>query len=141
MKHNSNQFLADVPARDRSDVILVDSLVWIDHLRKGEPTLEELLNAGRVMLHPFIIGEMACGNLKDRQEILSLLKNLPAIPCACEEEVLFFIESQGLMGKGIGTIDAHLLSSISLSGTGFLWTRDRRLPEIADSLDLSFKIT
>ncbi|MHB8371020.1 MAG: type II toxin-antitoxin system VapC family toxin [Leptospirales bacterium] len=119
-------------------MILVDSSVWIDHLRKGESVLGELLNACRVMIHPFIVGEIACGNLKNRDEILTLLQNLPAMPCATDDEVLIFIEKQGLPGKGIGYLDAHLLTSVSLSGTGFLWTRDKRLLSVAQSLGLSF---
>ena len=121
-------------------MILVDSSVWIDHLRAGEPALAELLNAGRVLTHPFVVGELACGNLKNRKGVLSLLQDLPAAPVATDEEVLFFIERRGLMGKGIGYVDAHLLAAISVTGTGRLWTRDKRLGAVAGSIGLAFKM-
>ena len=121
-------------------MILVDSSIWIDHLRAGEPALAELLHAGRVLTHPFVVGELACGNLKNRKEVLSLLQDLPAAPVATDEEVLFFIERRGLMGKGIGYVDAHLLAAISVTGTGRLWTRDKRLGAVAGSIGLAFKM-
>jgi predicted nucleic acid-binding protein len=120
-------------------MILVDSSVWIDHLRAGEPALVELLNSGRVLAHPFVIGELACGNLKNRKAVLSLLQDLPATPVATDEEVLFFIERHGLMGKGIGYVDAHLLAATSLAGTARLWTRDKRLGAVATSMGLAFE--
>lgn len=120
-------------------MILVDSSIWIDHLRAGVPALVELLNAGRVLTHPFVVGELACGNLKDRNDVLSLLQDLPASPVATDEEVLFFIERRGLMGKGIGYVDAHLLAAISAMGTGRLWTRDKHLDALAGSIGLAFK--
>lgn len=121
-------------------MILVDSSIWIDHLRAGAPALAELLNAGRVLTHPFVVGELACGNLKNRKGVLSLLQDLPAAPVATDEEVLFFIERRGLMGKGIGYVDAHLLAAISMTGTGRLWTRDKRLGAVAGSIGLAFKM-
>ena len=120
-------------------MILVDSSVWIDHLRAGEPALVELLNTGRVLAHSFVIGELACGNLKNRKAVLSLLQDLPAVPVATDDEVLFFIERRGLMGRGIGYVDAHLLSAVSLAGTTQLWTRDKRLRAVAGSMRLAFK--
>ena len=120
-------------------MILVDSSVWIDHLRAGEPALLDILNAGLVLAHPFVVGELACGNLKNRKAVLSLLQDLPAAPVATDEEVLFFIDRHGLMGRGIGYVDAHLLSAISLTGTGRLWTRDKRLSAIAESMSLAFE--
>jgi len=120
-------------------VILVDSSVWIDHLRASEPALVELLNTGLVLAHPFVVGELACGNLVNREAILSLLQDLPVVPVATDEEVLFFIESHGLMGRGIGYVDAHLLSAVSLAGTGRLWTRDKRLCAVAESMSLVFE--
>ena len=121
-------------------MILVDSSVWIDHLRAGEPALAELLNAGQVLTHPFVVGELACGNLKNRKGVLSLLQDLPAAAVATDEEVLFFIERRGPMGKGIGYVDAHLLAAISVTGTGRLWTRDKRLGAVAASIGLAFKM-
>ena len=120
-------------------MILVDSSIWIDHLRAGDPVLAELLQAGRVLTHPFVVGELACGNLQNRKGVLSLLRDLPATLVASDEEVLFFIERRGLMGKGIGYVDAHLLAAISMTGTGRLWTRDRRLAGVAGSIGLAFK--
>jgi predicted nucleic acid-binding protein len=119
-------------------MILVDSSVWIDHLRAGEPVLIQLLNAGRVLSHPFVVGELACGNLKNRETVLSLLQALPAAPVATDQEVLFYIARHNLMGKGLGYVDAHLLSSTSLAGSGRLWTRDKRLGALARSMGLAF---
>lgn len=120
-------------------MILVDSSVWVAHLRTNESALVELLNTGRVLSHPFVIGELACGNLKNRKAVLSLLQNLPAAPVATDEEALFFIENHGLMGRGIGYVDTHLLASVSLAGTGLLWTRDKRLNAVAGSMRLAFE--
>lgn len=121
-------------------MILVDSSVWIDHLRAGDPMLIELLNSNCVLIHPFIVGELACGNLKNRKPILSLLQDLPIVQTATDDEVLFFIEHHTLMGLGIGYVDVHLLASVMLNGTSQLWTRDKRLCKIAESMGLSFKI-
>lgn len=120
-------------------MILVDSSVWVDHLRTSEPALAELLNSAQVLIHPFVVGELACGNLRNRNAVLSLLQDLPTAPAATDEEVLFFIERHGLMGKGIGYIDAHLLAAVSLTGTGRLWTRDKRLRAVAAPMELAFE--
>ena len=119
-------------------MILVDTSVWIDHLRSGEPLLVAALEGGRVMMHPFVLGELACGNLANRSEVLELLGGLPAAPSATDPEALEFIERRTLMGQGIGYIDVHLLASIALSGDARLWTRDRRLAAVATELDLVF---
>jgi predicted nucleic acid-binding protein len=119
-------------------VILVDTSVWIDHLRSGEPLLVAVLEGGRVMMHPFVLGEVACGNLANRSEVLELLGGLPAAPTATDPEALEFIERRTLMGRGIGYIDVHLLASIALSDDARLWTRDRRLAAVATELDLAF---
>ncbi len=118
-------------------MILVDSSVWVDHLRTGEPTLVELLNSSKVLIHPFVVGELACGNLKNRNVVLSLLRDLPAVPVATDEAVLFFIERHGLMGRGIGYIDAHLLAAAVLAGNMQIWTRDKRLCAVAESIKLA----
>ncbi len=115
-------------------MILVDTSVWIDHLRSGEPALKNLLEAGQVRMHAFVIGELACGNLKHRASVLSLLRDLPAASEATDDEVLLFIERNVLMGRGIGLVDAHLLTSLALTGTCMLWTRDKRLHAVAQSL-------
>ena len=119
-------------------MILVDTSVWIDHLRKADDTLISLLNSTQVVIHPFIIGELACGNLKNRAELLALLRKLPAVQSAQQEEVLYFIEHNQLMGRGIGFIDVHLLASLALSNHTLLWTRDKRLDLAADQLGMAF---
>jgi len=119
-------------------MILVDTSVWIQHLRHTDPVLVASLNDGEVLTHPFVIGELACGNLRNREEILELLSRLPAAPEAEHAEVLRFIHTHALAGKGLGLIDAHLLASTALSGTGLLWTRDKKLGTVAQSLRLAF---
>lgn len=115
-------------------MILVDTSVWIDHLRVGVPSLAKALDLGRVLMHPFVIGELACGNLANRTELLRLLGELPRAEVAALEEVLGFIEAHALMGRGIGYVDAHLLAATALEGDARLWTRDRRLGGIAHDL-------
>jgi predicted nucleic acid-binding protein len=117
-------------------MILVDTSVWIDHLRSGNHRLSALLNEAGVWTHPFIIGELACGNLRNRHELLMLLGNLPQINVATDAEVLFYIEQHQLMGRGIGYIDTHLLASSALAGPIKLWTLDRRLATLAEELGL-----
>lgn len=119
-------------------MILVDTSVWIDHLRSGEPALATALEGGRVLMHPFVLGELACGNLKNRGEVLRLLGDLPVAPTATDPEVLGLIERRALMGRGIGYIDAHLLASAALADVGRLWTRDRSLVAVAAEVDLAF---
>ena len=111
-------------------MVLVDTSVWVDHLRRGTIGLDAPLGEGQVLCHPFVIGELACGNLKNRSDILSLLQTLPTVRTAEEEEVLQFIEKYRLMGKGLGYIDVHLLASSLLSHAP-LWTFDKRLGDAA----------
>lgn len=111
-------------------MILVDTSIWIDHLRGDTPALSILLESGQCACHPFVIGELACGNLGNRREILGLLQALPALSPASHEETLFFIERHQLMGRGIGYVDSHLLAAVAIGGA-HVWTRDRRLREIA----------
>lgn len=115
-------------------MILVDTSVWIDHLRHGNVELTRLLNTGQVLIHRFVIGELALGSLQNRNIVLSTLQNLPQSTVASDEEVLLFIESHGLFGTGIGYIDAHLLAAVLLSPGAWLWTRDKRL--LAESVRL-----
>lgn len=107
------------------------------HLREGQTGLERLLNDGEVVCHPFIIGELACGNLKNRIEILSLLESLPPAPQAEHDEVMNFIENHRLMGKGLGYVDAHLLPS-ALLGKIPLWTLDLRPRRLVSQLGVEF---
>jgi len=119
-------------------VIMVDTSVWIDHLRTGSSELESLLKDLKVLVHPFVIGELACGNLRNRKEVLSLMRDLPQVNTATDQEVLYFIEQHELMGKGVGYIDAHLLASVALTPPAVLWTRDIRLESLAIELKLCF---
>lgn len=118
-------------------MILVDSSVWIHHFREGEAFLIKKLNDGFVFTHPFVIGEIALGSLKQRDLVLSMLRGLPAAPVATDPEVLAFIENQHLYSLGIGYIDAHLLASARLMPGLKLWTRDRRLQDTASNLGLA----
>jgi len=115
-------------------MILVDTSVWIDHLRNGNSDLAALLDQNNVVMHPMIVGELACGNLKNRTELLRLWQSLVSIPTASHEEVLYFIDQHELMGKGIGYIDVHLLAAVILKAGTILWTLDKRLAQIAGKL-------
>jgi predicted nucleic acid-binding protein len=119
-------------------MVLVDTSIWVSHLRDGNARLEWLLKNGQVMCHWFIIGEIACGNIKNRAEILSLLRSLPAAIQASHEEVLFFIEDNKLMGRGLGYVDMHLSASAKLTGVP-LWTLDRSLDDINKILGISYR--
>jgi len=119
-------------------MVLVDTSVWIDHLRKSQDHLQFLLRETEVVCHPFVIGELACGNLTNRAEILTLLKTLPMVPQLNFDEYLFFIDEQQLQGRGIGFVDVHLLASAAL-GQVKLWTNDKRLKSTASDLDLDYK--
>jgi predicted nucleic acid-binding protein len=121
-------------------MILVDTSIWIDHLRKGNARLNELLIEGRVACHPFIIGELACGNLKKRGEIILLLHALPAVNTISNDEALYFIDEKRLMGLRIGIVDVHLLASAIITNTP-LWTNDRQLKEVARGLGILYKTT
>jgi predicted nucleic acid-binding protein len=116
-------------------MILVDTSVWVSHLRQGNPHLADLLNEGSVLVHPFVIGELACGNLMNRTEILSLLRALPLAAMAEHEEIMLFIERNGLMGRGLGYVDVHLLAAAVLSGVR-LWTEDKSLRKACTDLEL-----
>ena len=119
-------------------MILVDTSVWIDHFRRGDALLERSLEQGAVLAHPFVIGELACGNLGRREVVLDLLRQLPAALAADDEEVLGFIDRHDLHGQGIGLVDVHLLASTLLTEGARLWTRDRRLLLTAVRLDCGF---
>jgi len=114
-------------------VILADTSVWVDHLRAGDARLAALLLDGQVLCHPFVVGELACGNLRRRAEIISLLVNLPQLPARSTADVLKFIEVHRLMGKGLGWVDVHLLCSAFVAHET-LWTKDRRLADAATRL-------
>jgi predicted nucleic acid-binding protein len=120
-------------------MILVDTSVWIDHLRKADATMRRLLESGKVLSHPLVIGEIAMGSFGRRDTILRELGSLPIATVADHDEVLRFISHQRLFGLGIGYIDAHLLAAVQLTPLAALWTRDKRLVAVAESLDLGFR--
>lgn len=117
-------------------MILADTSVWVDHFRRRDDALAELLDADDVVCHPFIIGELACGGIQNRPEILSLLAALPSLTKADDDEILAFIDHHDLMGQGLGLIDIHLLASCKLDGA-LLWTRDKKLRKAAAELNVS----
>jgi predicted nucleic acid-binding protein len=117
-------------------MILVDTSIWIDHLRNGNARLAAMLDKAEVWTHPFVIGELACGNLANRGELLMLMGNLPRLVVATNDEVLFYIAQHELMGRGIGYIDTHLLASSALAGPIKLWTLDGRLATLAGELGM-----
>ena len=117
-------------------MILVDTSVWIDHLRQGNTQLAAALEAWQVRVHPFVVGELACGTLRARAEVVGLLQALPPILVATDKEILFFMAEQNLMGRGIGYMDVHLLASARLGGA-LLWTRDKRLHAVATELGMA----
>lgn len=117
-------------------MILVDTSVWIDHLRQGDSSLANLLNTGQVLAHPFVIGELSLGNMQQRDIILNTLNNMPRTKIATDEEVQTFINQVKLYGQGVGYIDAHLLTSVRLTPGTMLWTRDKRLSAAAKQLGL-----
>jgi hypothetical protein len=117
---------------------LVDTSVWIDHLRKSDAGLRDLLERGQVLTHPFVVGELAMGSLRQRDVILGALQDLPQAIVAHQDEVLHFISNRSLFGLGIGYIDAHLLAAVQLTPGALLWTRDKRLFEVSAKLHLAY---
>lgn len=117
-------------------MILVDTSVWIDHLQSGDSTLVNLLNNGQVLIHPFVIGELALGNLRQRDVVLDTLSNMPKARIAADDEVLAYISRCNLYGLGIGYIDAHLLASARLTPNTLIWSRAKRLCAAAEQLNL-----
>jgi predicted nucleic acid-binding protein len=115
-------------------LILADTSVWVEHLRRGDARLVELLESASVLMHPFIVGEIACGSLADRKTVLELLQDLPSTAVAEFDEVLSFVEHRRLWGKGIGYVDVHLLAAVALTKGATLWTRDKRLRAAAQAL-------
>jgi predicted nucleic acid-binding protein len=119
-------------------MVLVDTAIWVSYLKEGNADLKALLKDGEVLCHPYIIGELACGNLKNRMEILSLLEALPMAKTAGHEEVMNFIKIHDLAGAGLGYVDMHLLASALLSRSP-LWTADRSLGAAAKKLGIEYK--
>ena len=118
-------------------MILVDTSVWVEHLRSASAILSALLEDGGVLGHPFVLGELALGNLRRRDDVLRVLRRLPQATSASHLEVLQFIDREALYGRGIGYVDAHLLAAARLTAGSKLWTRDRRLQAVAGQLGLA----
>ena len=118
-------------------MILVDTSVWVDHLRAGDKALAALLKAEAVLIHPFVIGELALGNLRQCETVLNALSDLPQASVATDAEVLYFIDQHVLFGRGVGYADAHLLAAVNLTAGAKLWTNDKRLHGVADQLRLA----
>jgi predicted nucleic acid-binding protein len=119
-------------------VILVDTSVWVGHLRTGDATLARRLDDGEVLIHPFVIGELALGNLRQRNTVLDALSDLPRAQVATDAEALHFIDAHNLCGRGIGYVDVHLLAATHLTAGAQLWTHDRRLHSVAQALGAAF---
>ena len=120
-------------------MILVDTSIWVDHLRLGDGVLVALLNSGSVLGHPWIVGEVALGNLAHRDEVIGLLQGLPQATLATDSEMLTLIQKESLSGTGIGYVDAQLLAATRLTSDARLWTRDKRLSVVTDRLELGFR--
>lgn len=118
-------------------MILVDTSVWIDHLRVGDDRLAALLVDGSILTHPFVIGEIALGQLRQRDAVLAALEGLARAEIATDAEVLRFIESHALFGRGVGYLDVHLLAATKLTAGTRLWTKDKRLRSVAEELGLA----
>jgi predicted nucleic acid-binding protein len=116
--------------------MLVDTTVWVDHLRRGDAVVVDLLEHLQVTVHPFVVGELACGHIRNRPAVLAALGRLPAVPVMGHADVLAFIEANKLMGRGLGWVDVNLLVSADAAGEKLL-TRDRRLRDAAESLGLA----
>lgn len=118
-------------------MILVDTSVWIEHFRKGVPELARTLERGDVLVHAFVLGELACGNFRERARTLALLRELPRAREATHDEVMAMIDERRLMGRGIGYVDAHLLAAVAITPGARLWTRDAPLSRLAVVLGLA----
>ena len=120
-------------------MILVDTSVWVDHLRHPETGLSALLSANNVFMHPMVIGELACGHMRNRKRALEHWHGLPMINEASHEQVISLIEAHNLMGRGVGFVDMHLLCSVLNRPGSQLWTRDKRLNPVANELNIAFE--
>lgn len=122
-------------------MILVDTSVWVDHLQRGNADLAQRLNQGQALSHPFVVGELALGSLKQRTTVLEALQNLPIVSVATDAEVLGFISTHALHGIGIGYVDVHLLAATRLTPGTQLWTLDKRLQAAASQLGLAHTVS
>ncbi|WP_322074880.1 type II toxin-antitoxin system VapC family toxin [Burkholderia cepacia] len=115
-------------------MILVDTSVWIDHINAADPMLIALLAEERVLIHPYVVGEISLGSLRNREVVLGALLDLPRVPVATPEETFYLIEREGLFNRGIGYVDTALLASVRLKPGVTIWTRDKRLKNVAEAL-------
>ncbi|MDQ3000493.1 MAG: type II toxin-antitoxin system VapC family toxin [Fibrobacterota bacterium] len=118
-------------------MVLIDTSVWVDFLRQGDPGVVTLLESGDVICHPLVLGEIACGNLASRKEVLHRLSLLPTTPMVRHSELLAFIEAHRLSGLGLGFIDMHLLAAANLEGIS-IWSREKALRKAAEKLKISY---
>lgn len=118
-------------------MLLADTSVWVDHFRRSNEHVVAALEDEVVLMHPFVVGELACGTLRNRRELLALLARLPFAPSATHDEAMAFLDHHKLMSSGLGWVDVHLIASTALAGTARLWTRDRRLAAAAARLKLA----
>jgi len=121
-------------------VILADTSIWIDHLRSGNKEMRKLLNEGQIVIHPFIIAELALGSIRARSKTLALLDLLPQVRVAQMSEVRHTIEARRLYELGVGLIDAHLIASVFLDSSVLLWTGDKRLRKVAEGFDIHARL-
>ena len=121
-------------------VVLIDTSIWVDHLRRGNRALADLLDGGGVLAHPFVIGELALGEIRQRAIIIDYLSELPMAAVASHEEVMQFIERRRLFRRGIGYVDVHLLAAVELTSGAFLWTYDKRLHRVAEDLGIASRV-
>ena len=119
-------------------MILVDTSVWIDHFHHSDEALKKLLLSNQVCIHPFILGELSCGNISNRKEVLALLRSLRSVDMVLDEEVFILIENRKLYGKGLGFIDIHLLASAMIHHVP-IWTRDNTLKRVAGELGINYQ--
>ncbi len=117
-------------------MILADTSIWIDHLRAGSKELDKLLNQGQIVIHPFVIAELALGSLRERTQTLALLDQLPQVRVAQLSELRMMIEARRLYSLGIGLTDAHLIASVFINSPTLLWTRDKQLRKVAEALGI-----
>jgi hypothetical protein len=117
-------------------LILADTSIWIDHLRSGNKEMRRHLDQGQIVIHPFIVAELALGSLKERTKTLALLDLLPQVRVAQLSELRLMIEARRLYNLGIGLTDAHLIASVLIDSPTLLWTRDKRLRQAAENLGI-----
>jgi hypothetical protein len=122
-------------------VVLVDTSVWVDHLRRGDELLQDLLDKDRVLAHPFVVGELGLGSIPQRAETLLQLFRLPEANVARHDDVMELVDHEHLYGVGLSYVDAHLLAATRLTPGATLWTRDKRLSAAAEKLLIAARIT